>query len=202
MILVVTASSLALTLVEQQSPPGGHSLQLHLSHNKVFFKWSQVIAIVNFYAGDNNHHNGSCSFDFDDIAHPDPQTWSGQLPPTGTFLLPFQFLTLGSHYVRATCFIDGFHQYELSDHVFVYNRCFSDDPIFSPLYWINSPLRVLNSVTLQLESRTILLCPEPSFTWWMDEITPGGVAINKPLAQLNKDFITFPPGGLEPALYR
>ena len=61
---------------------------------------------------------------------------------------------------------------------------------------------VLNSMDLRLVTRTIIYCPLPSFWWWLEKLTPGGVREYTDLQQPQKDFMDFDNSMLKPGLYR
>ena len=142
-----------------------------------------------------------CSFDFKEEQDPERRNWTGTLRTQTSFDFKFQYMTLGAHVIEVDCY-NNYSAHSLSFFVFAYHPCVSDDPIFDWQYRIHSPMVVLNSVDFRLVTRTIIYCSDPSFWWWLQELTPDGVRERTDLEQPNTDYMDFARGSLEPGLYR
>ena len=144
--------------------------------------------------------NLTCQFFFDEGEKPEPLVTQQYLEPNGGFSVNFEYRTLGSHDIVVNC-SNRYSYIILTEYVFAYHPCFSDDPIFDRQYRKDNPMVVLNSVDLRLVTRTIIYCPLPSFWWWLEEFTPAGIRQHTDLQQPYVDFIEFERGALEPGLY-
>ena len=143
----------------------------------------------------------TCQFFFDEDEKPEPLETQQHLEPNGRFSVNFEYITLGSHDIVVNC-SNKYSHITLTEYVFAYHPCFSDDPIFDRQYRKDNPMVVLNSVDLRLVTRTIIYCPLPSFWWWVEEFTPAGNRQHTDLQQPYVDFIEFERGALDPGLYR
>ena len=177
------------------------TLILTVSPDTVLTPSGEVTATVLLSRLVNGIFSLECLFFFDEDQDPHPRSWTGTLNPGQSFDVPFQYITLGTHDIVVNC-SNSFSELTLTFFVFAYHPCFSDDPVFDRQYRMDNPMMVLNSVDLRLVTRTIIYCPLPSFWWWLEEFTPGGIRQHMDLQQPHVDFIEFGRGTLEPALYR
>ena len=177
------------------------TLELSVDQDIVLVSPGIVVATVFLRRSQPGIASMFCDFDFDEPLEPTPQNWTGTLDALDSFSVTFQYKSLGSHTLKVNC-SNPISHHLMSQIVFIFHPCFSDDPVFDLQYNFNNPLMSINAARLRIVTRTIIMCPWPSFMWWVNEITPEGDTVDISLTQANKDFIEFAPGELEPALYR
>ncbi|XP_070181355.1 uncharacterized protein [Littorina saxatilis] len=177
-----------------------------MTPERVQFPTGEVNATVKLTRSQHRIRQMQCVLYFGETLDPEPRYWNGSMQPGGSFSIDFQYLTLGSKTVNTNC-SNLYSQQNIETFASTFNPCFSEDPIFDRQYGhSHSPMNVLNSKTLRLVTRTVILCfkAKPEFTWRILRWSVGGQDLGEydDFVQPYADYIEFPPGSLEPGLYK